>query len=73
MKRDVRRSGLALLTLLVFAGGAAARDRATIKIRTPKVTLSAQSNVEICYFLRIPTTTPFMMGTWHRTVGEGWD
>jgi hypothetical protein len=64
MTRDVRRSGLALLTLLVFAGGAAARDRATIKIRTPKVPLAAGSNVEICYFLRIPTTTPFTMGSW---------
>jgi hypothetical protein len=64
MTRDVRRSGLVLLMLLVFAGGAAARDRATIKIRTPKVTLAAGSNVEICYFLRIPTTTPFVMGSW---------
>src|SRR5258708_3786171 len=64
MTSDVRRSGLVLLTLLVFAGGAAARDRATIKVRTPKVTLAAGSNVEICYFLRIPTTTPFVMASW---------
>ena len=64
MTRDVRRSGLVLLTLLVFAGGAAARDRATIKIRTPKATLAAGSHVVICYFLRIPTTTPFTMGSW---------
>jgi len=64
MTRDVRRFGLVLLTLLVFAGGAAARDRKTLTIRTPKVTLAANSNVELCYFLRIPTTTPFMMGTW---------
>jgi len=63
MTRDVRRFGLVLLTLLVFAGGAAARDRKTLTIRTPKVTLAANSNVELCYFLRIPTTTPFVMGT----------
>src|SRR5262245_38033261 len=59
MTRDVRRSGPFLLMLLLLAGAADAKDRKTLTIRTPKVTLAAASNVEICYFLRIPTTTPF--------------
>jgi hypothetical protein len=64
MTRDVRRSGPFFLMLLLLAGAADAKDRKTLTIRTPKVTLAAGSNVEICYFLRIPTTTPFAMGSW---------
>jgi hypothetical protein len=52
---------LVLLTLLVFAGGGASH-RATIKIRA-EVVEPANGNVEICRFLRIPTTTPFVMGS----------
>jgi hypothetical protein len=52
------------MILLLLAGVAAAKDRKTLTIRMPKVSLPANGNVEICYFLRIPTTSPFTLGTW---------
>jgi hypothetical protein len=60
----VRRSGLLLLLLaLVLVVPAEAAQR-KITVRTPKVTLAPGSNVELCYFVRIPATAPFVMGSW---------
>ena len=55
---------LAALACLAVAGVAGARDRKTITVKLPRFTLPASSNIELCYFLRVPTTTPFAMGGW---------
>ena len=60
----MRRSGFALLTLLVLAVAADARDPKKIAVRMPRVSLPAGSNVELCYFVRIPTATAFNVGSW---------
>jgi hypothetical protein len=65
MYPHVRRPGLLLLLALLVAPPAAdARARKSIAIRTPKVTLAPGSNVELCYFARVDTTTPFLVGSW---------
>ena len=64
MNQGVRRTGFLLLLALLSGLPADARERKSIAIRAPKVTLAPGSNVELCYFLRIPTTTPFVMGSW---------
>ena len=65
--RGVRRLPLLLALLLLVAAGAHARERKTITVKTPRVNLPPGSNVETCYFLRIPTSTAFMMGSWTLT------
>jgi hypothetical protein len=61
----VQRLLLALLILgFSLAGEAAAREKKTLTVRMPRVSLPAGSNTETCYFVRIPTTTPFMLGSW---------
>jgi hypothetical protein len=60
----VQRLFFALLLCLATADSASARERRTLTIRMPRVSLPAGSNVETCYFLRIPTTSSFMLGSW---------
>lgn len=67
MYNEVRRPCLLLALLLLLAPGADARERKTIVVKTPRVSLAPGSDVEVCYFLRIPTTTPFMLGSWQLT------
>jgi hypothetical protein len=52
-----------LLVALLAMTTATASARHTITIRMPRVTVPAQSNIEVCYFVRIPATTPFMLGS----------
>ena len=60
----VQRLVLALVLVFATAGGALAREKRTLTVKMPRVSLPAGSNVETCYFLRIPTTTSFMLGSW---------
>jgi hypothetical protein len=61
----VQRLVFALLLLgLAIVGDAAARERRTLTVRMPRVSLPAGSNVETCYFVRIPTTSSFLLGSW---------
>ena len=59
------RSGLALCAALLAAGVAEGRERRSLTLRFPRVTLAAGSNVELCYFVRLPATAPFLAGAWH--------
>jgi len=62
MTPHVRLLRMVLLILLVLCP-VGAEARRTITVRMPRVTIPAQSNIEVCYFLRIPTTTSFMLGS----------
>jgi hypothetical protein len=55
---------LAALACVALAGDVVAGDRKTITVKLPRFTMQPGSNIELCYFLRIPTTTPFEMGGW---------
>jgi hypothetical protein len=61
----VRRSlPLLLLGFLLVAGAVQARERQTITVRMPRVSLPPGSDVELCYFARIPATDAFLAGSW---------
>ena len=55
-----------ILATLLFAAATAAQagEPRTLTVRFPRFTLPAGSNVEYCYFVRIPTTTAFDLGSW---------
>jgi hypothetical protein len=55
-----------LLSLVVLALASAPADaaRRTIAVKIPRVTLPAGSDVELCWFVRIPSTTAFPLGKW---------
>ncbi len=55
---------LLILLALVAGGVAEARDRRTITVKVPRLSLPAGSDIETCYFVRIPVTAPFALGSW---------
>src|SRR5262245_30064295 len=63
---DVSRV-LGLLLLACLAGAVSdvrAASRRTLIVKLPRVTVPGGSNIELCYVVRIPTTTAFEMGAW---------
>jgi hypothetical protein len=58
------RGGLLLCAALLAADVAQGRERRSLTLRFPRVTLPAGSNVETCYFVRIPATEAFLAGSW---------
>lgn len=52
------------LAILTVAGDVAARQRPTITVKVPRFTLQPSSNVELCYLVRVASSTPFEMGGW---------
>jgi hypothetical protein len=63
--RDLRL--LVLVGVLVATSVAEARDRRTLTVRMPRLSLPAQSNVEVCYAVRLPMTSSFLVGSWQIT------
>ncbi|HEV7734778.1 MAG TPA: hypothetical protein VGR62_21590 [Candidatus Binatia bacterium] len=59
-----RRLTLLALALLLVPALAGARPKGTIKVKFPAVKVAAGTNVEQCYFLRVPLKDAFDVGSW---------
>jgi len=55
---------LLVLVALVAGGVAEGRDRRTITVKVPRVSLPPGSDLETCYFVKVPATAPFALGSW---------
>jgi hypothetical protein len=52
-----------MLALLLVPADVPARSKNKLVLRVPRTTIPAHRNVELCYFVRIPATEPFVFGS----------
>jgi hypothetical protein len=54
---------LLLAPLLLLPAEVPARSKNKLVLRVPRTTIPGRRNIELCYFVRIPTTEPFAFGS----------